>query len=210
MKESKQRWLDLWKRIGAQGNGEKVCTDLVARYSEPHRVYHTLRHIEDCLNELETVRRLTRNPDAVETALWYHDAIYDTKGVNNEEESARLFREMALCVSLPEAFISQVINLILATRHVNVPGRIDAKLLVDIDLSILGQNQEKFIEYEKQIRKEYEWVPLEAFILGRSKILKSLLLKRATIYSTDFFRNKYEAMARQNILRSLTKLSQYP
>lgn len=210
MKESKQRWLELWERIGAQGNGEIVDTDLVARYSEPHRVYHTLRHIEDCLKELEVVRCFARNPDAVEMALWYHDAIYDTRSIKNEEESAKLFREMAINASLPEAFISQVVNLILATKHVKVPRVSDAKLLVDIDLSILGQPQGKFNEYEEQIRKEYEWVPLEAFILGRSKILKSLLLKRATIYSTDFFRNKYEAMARQNIVRSLTKLSQYP
>lgn len=202
---NKQRWTSLWERIGAQGNASEVYNDLVARYSETHRAYHTLVHIGHCLDELEQVRELTTNPDAVELALWYHDAIYDTKAKDSEERSAELAIKMARGASLPDSFGQSVVNLIMATKHSESPTDPDVQLLVDVDLSILGQSEEKFDEYELQVRKEYEWVAEDAFVAGRSAILKSFL-DRPTIYSTQFFRNKYEMQARRNIARSLARL----
>lgn len=88
--QSKQRRLALWKYIRVQGDAEGVYADLVARYTKPHRAYHTPAHIEHCLEELKQVRHLVANPDAVEMALWYHDAIYDTRAKDNKEKSAKL------------------------------------------------------------------------------------------------------------------------
>lgn len=84
--KNQQHWLALWQRIGAHGDPHAVYNDLVTRYSESHRAYHTLAHIQHCLDEFEQVRHLIANPDAVELALWYHDAIYDTKAKDNEEK----------------------------------------------------------------------------------------------------------------------------
>ncbi len=64
-----ERWIALWQRLCAQRSTSVVYNDLVARYSEPYRAHHTLQHIEHCLDELEQVRDLTTNPDAVELAL---------------------------------------------------------------------------------------------------------------------------------------------
>lgn len=69
MTTQEQRWTTLWKHLGAQGDASVAYNDLVARYSEPHRAYHTLEHIGHCLDELEQVRHLAINPDAVELAL---------------------------------------------------------------------------------------------------------------------------------------------
>jgi predicted metal-dependent HD superfamily phosphohydrolase len=203
--QSKQRWRALWERLSAQGDASAVYDDLVAHYSEPHRAYHTLQHIEDCLDELEQVRDLAANPDAVELALWYHDAIYDTKTRNNEERSAALAVEMVRNASLPDNFGQSVVNLIVATKHSSTPSDSDVQLLVDIDLSILGQTEGRFDEYERQVRKEYEWVTDGTFAAGRSAILK-LFLGRPSIYATQFFRDKYEKRARQNIAKSLARL----
>lgn len=200
-----QHWSALWQRLGAQGNASAVYNDLVARYSEPHRAYYTLQHIGHCLDEFEQVRHLAENPDAMELALWYHDAIYDTKTKDSEERSAVLAVEMTRNVSLPDNLGQSVANLIIATKHSAIPSDSDVQLLVDIDLSILGQAEERFDEYERQVRKEYEWVFEDAFVAGRSAILKSFL-NRPTIYATQFFRNKYEAQARRNIARSLARL----
>ena len=200
-----QRWVALWQRLGAQGNANVVYNDLVTRYSEPHRAYHTLEHIGHCLDELEQVRHLATNPDAVELALWYHDAIYDTKAKDSEERSAMLAEEMVRSASLPDDLGQLVANLITTTKHTVAPTDPDVQLLVDIDLSILGQSEDKFDEYEGQVRKEYEWVSEDAFVAGRSAILKSFL-NRPAIYSTQFFRNKYEAQARANIATSLARL----
>ena len=77
---------------------------------------------------------------------------------------------------------------------------------MDIDLSILGQSEDRFDTYERQVREEYEWVTEDAFVAGRLAILK-LFLERPTIYSTPFFRTRYEAQARRNLNRSLAQLS---
>ncbi|MFY9493424.1 MAG: N-methyl-D-aspartate receptor NMDAR2C subunit [Minisyncoccia bacterium] len=201
----KQRLAALWQRLGAQGDASAVYDDLVARYSEPHRAYHTLEHIGYCLDEFEQVRHIATNPDAVELALWYHDAIYDTKAKDSEERSAVLVAEMVRNASLSDDLGQSVANLIMATKHTLAPTDPNVQLLVDTDLSILGQTEDKFDEYERQVRKEYEWVAEDAFVAGRSAILK-LFLDRSTIYSTQFFHNKYEAQARANIARSLARL----
>lgn len=207
--KSKKQWLELWQRINAHGNGEEIYRDLVTRYSEQHRAYHTFIHIEHCLDKLELVRHLAENPDAIEMAIWYHDAVYDTHSKNNEQKSADLIFTTLKNASVSEGFAQSVTNLILATKHTEPPTELDTQFLVDIDLSILGQPDEIFDEYERQVRKEYEWVPDEAFMEGRSKILKSFL-ERPNIYSTQFFRNKYETQARKNISRSIAQLSNHP
>jgi len=203
--QSRQRWLVLWQRLGARGDADAVYNDLVARYSEPHRAYHTLAHVGNCLEELEQIRQLATNPDAVELALWYHDAVYDTRAKDSEGRSAALAVEMVRSASLPDNLGQLVANLIMATKHSATPTDSDNQLIVDIDLSILGQSEDEFDEYERQIRKEYEWVSESAFVAGRSAILKSFL-DRPRIYATQFFRDKYEAQARRNIAKSLARL----
>lgn len=198
--------MNLWQRIRAHGNPHVVYNDLITRYSEPHRAYHTLAHIQHCLDEFEQVRHFITNPNAVELSLWYHDAIYDTRVKDNEEKSAALVRTMIQNASLPDAFGQFVANCIVATKHMTIPIDPDIRFLVDIDLSSLGQPEGMFSENARQIRKEYEWVPEDAFAIGRSAILKSFL-DRPSIYATQFFRNKYEMQARRNIARSLAQLS---
>lgn len=94
----------------------------------------------------------------------------------------------------------------MATKHTTIPIDPDIQFLVDIDLSSFGQSESKFDKNGQQIRKEYDWVPEDAFVAGRSAILKSFL-DRPNIYATQFFRNKYETQARRNIARSLAQLS---
>ncbi|HEX7899907.1 MAG TPA: N-methyl-D-aspartate receptor NMDAR2C subunit [Planctomycetota bacterium] len=164
---------------------------LKARYAEPHRRYHTLEHIEHCLAEFDPA--LAQDPEAVELAIWFHDAVYDTRRSDNEERSAAWLLEL-----LPEA--KRAAELILVTKH-HQASTPDEALLVDVDLAILGQSKERFDRYEKQIREEYAWVPGLIFRRKRRKILRGFL-ERPFIYGTEAFRAKYEAAARANLLRS--------
>lgn len=198
----KELWLDLWQRIRAQGDSIKTYNNLVSRYTEPHHAYHTLEHIEHCLVELEQVRFLINDCNAVELAIWYHDVIYDIRAKNNEEKSAEFAIKVIKKIHLSDVFGKKVAELILATKHIEIPEDYDAKLITDIDLSSLGSNWQKFEKNSRNIRREYEWVPEDEFLIKRSTILKSFI-QRPSIYSTQFFRNKYEAQARRNIARSL-------
>lgn len=93
----------------------------------------------------------------------------------------------------------------MATRHAAVPHDDDAKVVVDVDLAILGEAPARFDEYEEQIRWEYSWVPGFLFKKKRMKALRECLARR-TIFSTQPCRERFESQARANIQRSLTRL----
>ena len=203
---AKIQWLGLWGRLGARGDPEKIFNELVAHYSESHRFYHILKHIEHCLRELDKVRHFIRNVNTVELALWWHDSAYDTRAKDNEEKSILLMAEAMRQVCVAEKVIEISSTFIMLSKHRVPPIGLDARFSIDIDLAILGQTEERFDEYERQIRKEYEWVSDADFVRGRSAILDSFL-KRPAIYSTPFFHQIYEEQARKNLSRSLAQLS---
>ncbi|MBI4157474.1 N-methyl-D-aspartate receptor NMDAR2C subunit [Candidatus Woesebacteria bacterium] len=200
------RWLNLWGRLGAFGEIKEAFTLLTTRYKEPHRFYHTLKHVEDCLNKFDEVKDFVVDKEALELAIWYHDAVYVPGAKDNEEQSANLAIKDIKSMSLPDELGLRVAKLIMVTKHSTIPSDFDAEVLVDIDLSILGEKEEKFDGYEKQIRKEYAVVPDKGFREGRLRLLKSFL-DRKNLYTTQFFYQKYEVVARQNIARSILNLN---
>ena len=195
----------MWKELGAANPDPKLYGELIARYSEPHRKYHTLRHLDECFEKLDEVRALAEHPAEIELALWFHDAIYNVKRHDNEKKSADWARASALAAGAPAEACNRVHSLIMATRHKAVPRGTDAEILVDIDLSILGAAPERFDEFERQVREEYAWVPEFVFRRERRAILKKILA-RPRVFSTARFRDRYEQQARSNIERSLERL----
>src|SRR5436190_1915647 len=131
-----ERWLLLWKRVGAIGDGNAAFTALSLRYAERHRAYHTLSHIEECLRLFDELKALASQPDVMEWAIWFHDVVYDPKAKDNEERSAEIGRELALNAGLSPEFAHRAVELVMATKHHNPVDDPDAELLVDIDLAI--------------------------------------------------------------------------
>ena len=202
---SLNRWQSLWRELGASDSDDELFRRLVACYSEPHRKYHTMQHLEECFAHLESLRSFAEHAGEVELALWFHDAIYNTKRKDNEERSAEWARDSARSAGLRVDQASRIHNLVLTTMHNVVPVGRDAAVLVDVDLGILGSDAARFDEYELQVREEYSWVPGPLYRAGRRKILQEFA-NREHIYSTEYFREKYEARARDNIARSLARL----
>lgn len=198
-------WECLWQRLGAVGDGRAVFDDLMCRWSEPQRAYHNVEHLEHCLAELRGVEESLTGRDAVEFALWFHDAVYEPKAADNEERSAELAGQVADTAGLSASFVACVTTLILATkRHEPATDR-DTAVLLDVDLSILGQPLERFDRYEAEIRQEYAWVPGAMFRTKRAEILTAFLARPA-IYQTEQFRARYEQAARTNLQRSIDRL----
>jgi len=187
----------------------RLYEELESRYSEPWRRYHTLAHIEECLEELDLVRHGAEDPLALEWAIWYHDAVYDTRAGDNEEKSGSLARTRILEHALPLSMGKTVEELIAATAHTGQLLHRDGALLVDIDLSVLGRCWERYDIYRQAIREEYEWAEQSAFNAGRSAVLRGFL-KRPTIYMNDYFRRKYEVQARLNMDRELALMAGSP
>jgi len=200
------RWQALWSRLGGQGPGLEVLHRLADAYADPARAYHTAAHINDCLGQWDWSHELAVRPHEVEAALWFHDAVYLPGAFDNEEQSSRLAQAALTSggVSPPVAY--RIAELILATDHLTIPSDPDAQLLCDIDLSVLGRDQGEFDEFERRIRREYAWLPEQAYRSGRSAVLNRFLA-RSAIYQTEPFVQRYEAQARWNLKRLLADLS---
>jgi len=199
----------LWARLGVPAGRAPSFDGIVSAYSSPDRLYHTLAHIGACLDELDSVCALCRDADAVETALWYHDVVYDPRRADNEERAAALAADALRAAGLPGAFIASVESLILATRHTHSPASPDEQWIADIDLTILGRPAEEFDAYELAIRREYVHVSDGDFAAGRARFVEGLLA-RPRIYATPTFGGRYEESARQNLWRSLERWRSRP
>jgi predicted metal-dependent HD superfamily phosphohydrolase len=183
-----------------------VVSDVVSRYRDPWRHYHTILHPLDCLTGLDLFKdNIGGSYSSAELALWYHDVVHDPKLHDNEEQSVTLLQEHAEKLDLDPSTISTACEAILATRHKEPPTSDTAKTVVDLDLNILRTSTDRFDLYERRVREEYPWVPDEAWILGRTRVLKAFL-DREWIYSTALFRKRFEGDARANLRRSLERL----
>lgn len=200
----RDRWNRLLTVLGI--GGESGYFDaLLAAYSEKHRHYHTTRHVDHCLRELDSAQSLAREPAEVELALWFHDAIYDPHSSKNEERSADWACELLTRHHAGVERVTRVRDHILATRHEAVANDSDSRLVVDIDLSILGMDEAAYTEFEIDVRKEYRWVPSLLFRRKRAEILESFLA-RPQIYMTDPFFDRYESRARLNLSQAIERL----
>lgn len=171
---------------------------LIARWSEPHRGYHTLEHL------LLMLTLLAEQRAAPETMLaaWYHDAIYDPTSGSNEHDSAELARESLKELGLA-IYASRVAELIeLTATHDCPPGDEQAALLLDADLAILGQPPALYLRYVDGVRREYAHVSDDEFRTARADIMRGFLA-RDRIYLHPAF-DSLEAKARANVTAELS------
>lgn len=189
---------------------EALKSELTALYRAGDRHYHDLSHVEAMLALAGECRRLLHDPGAVEAAIWFHDAIYDSRAKDNEAKSAAL-AEQKLSGRISLERLSRIVAMIDATATHQLPqladekATSDAALFLDMDLAILGAEPGAFDAYEKAVRREYGWVEEPMWRAGRAAVLKSFL-DRPHIFHTSEFRQRFEPRARQNLERSLAAL----
>ncbi|MDP2310241.1 MAG: N-methyl-D-aspartate receptor NMDAR2C subunit [Pseudomonadota bacterium] len=176
---------------------------LIEAWQEPHRAYHTLAHLAACLQAFDALADRFADRHGAALALWYHDAVYDTRRSDNEARSAELARGHLGSAGARPDTIAHIEALIDATRHADEPDDEDARLLVDIDLGILSVSPDQYTAYEAQIRQEYAWVPDAVFRTTRAGLLRRFL--EAPIYRTAPFADR-EAAARRNLTWAIARL----
>lgn len=181
---------------------------LQARYGEAHRAYHTWAHIGALLGHFDGLD--WSDPEGVEIALYYHDAVYVPLSTTNEADSAALMRaEMA--GRADPAVIDRAEAIILATATHRVPDDADPALagdiaqFLDMDLAILGAAPEAFDAYDSAIRQEFAAIPDEIFLPRRRRVMGAFL-DRDRLYLTDRFHRTHDAPARANLTRLVARL----
>jgi predicted metal-dependent HD superfamily phosphohydrolase len=189
---------------------EPVRAELVSAYTAPGRYYHELRHIEALLRLADACAGAIMDRDAVEAAIWFHDAVYDARRSDNEERSAAL-AVARLTGATDEGRIARIAAMIRATAGHAMPDFADAAagrdcaLFLDMDLAILGSPAADFDAYEAAVRREYDWVTEPQWKLGRRAVLAQFLARPA-IYATAHFHASHEAAARCNLARAIGRL----
>jgi len=166
---------------------------------------HTVEHIDACLRHLDTVSGETMRTNEIELALWFHDIIYKPFSTTNEEDSAEWAREFLRDNKADTECIDRVYSLIILTKAHEDPESNDARIMLDIDLSILGARPEVYRQFEINIRKEYKRVPSFIFKKKRKEILLNFY-ERHRIYNTSYFHDLLEQQAKQNLAMAIEAL----
>jgi predicted metal-dependent HD superfamily phosphohydrolase len=205
IEDLRDRWKAIWKNLYAHIVSQDVFEELLKAYSASERFYHNLAHIEDCLSVFDQTKSLAVHAEEVELAIWFHDAVYDTRRNDNEQKSAEWAKSVIHQAGVGPAVAERVVHSILATHHDRQVINTDAQLMADVDLSILGSETKAFWQYEENIRKEYSWVPESIFRQKRTEVLQGFL-DRPYIYYHEMYRERFEEKARVNIEQAIEKL----
>ena len=200
-------WRDMARHAGmSEDAAEAAWYDLARRYGEPGRAYHTLTHITAMLNVVEEFASAFTDPLALRLAVWFHDAVYDARRTDNEEQSAAYAADVLQASALSPSTRAAVERLILATKtHKAAPDDADAALLLDADLAVLGAAPADYDRYAQAIRREYAWVSEDRYREGRRKVLTGFL-ERSRLYHTPALFARFEEPARENLRRERESL----
>lgn len=196
-------WAATWHALGVEQPDFEIYAQLLRRYSEPHRAYHNVQHLAECLEVRNRLGQCTDGAPEVDLALWFHDAIYDPAARDNEARSARWLDDVAHAAGVDAAIRTRLHALVMATCHQASPASPAEATLVDADLAILGAAPERFDEYCRQIRVEYAHVPSLVYDFKRRQVLNAFS-SRPRLYTTEPFYLQLEAQARQNLRRALS------
>ncbi len=178
----------------------EVGTELINRWSEPQRYYHTVEHLAACLD-------LVGDEPVVALAVWGHDAVYDPTAADNEERSAVLTGELLAECQVPAAVVEEVTRLVrLTAGHAVAADDRNGALLADADLAILAAPWPDYVRYVAAVRAEYAHVPDDLWRIGRSTVLQSLLALPTLYHHTPAL----ESPARTNLHRELDSLTHTP
>ncbi|MEV0442542.1 hypothetical protein AB0I84_11970 [Streptomyces spectabilis] len=181
--------------------------NLLTRWSEPHRRYHTTTHLTAVLDHIDTLEQHADAPHLVRLAAWFHDAVYAPDRSENEERSARLAERALPEAGLTDEDTAEVARLVrLTVTHDPADGDRDGEVLCDADLAILAAPPDAYAAYAAAVREEYAFVPDEAFRQGRADVLRQLLaLPR--LFRTPHGAAHWEAPARENLSAELALLT---
>lgn len=203
-----KRWSQLSHLSPAPAEAwQRTMENIAVRYGEPQRHYHNITHIADLLTLSRDYADALIDRDAVDLAIFYHDAIYDAARGDNEALSAVLARQQLSGLGLAGATVRKVAAYIEATKHAAVEpaGDKDLDYFLDFDLSILAAEPARYADYCAAIRREYSSYPDQIYAAGRFRVLRGFLA-RPHIYRVDALAAAWELCARKNISTEIALL----
>lgn len=185
--------------------------ELRATYEAADRKYHNWLHITSLLADFHRLKDHWRHPEAVETAILWHDFVYVALSPSNEADSAEQMLERLKELAEPSV-LADAHALIIATASHTVPNdmtaelALDCALFLDMDMAILGADRAAFDQFDSAIREEFAIVPDEVYRPRRAEVLAGFLA-RDDLYLTETFERGHDKQARANLQHAISRLS---
>ena len=206
MRHLAEAWIALARRAGARDDVAGAGASLLGRWSEPHRAYHDLAHLDEVLHRIDLLAGEADHPDLVRLAAWFHDAVYDPQATDNEERSAEVATVALADLGLAPDAVDEVARLVRLTgTHAVAPGDPDGGVLCDADLAVLASDSLRYQSYAEGVRREYAHLDDSTFARGRSDVLRRLL-DRPQLFMTSYGRREWGQPARDNVSAELRSL----
>ena len=194
------RWSEAVEPLQPVGRGAPAAVagrDLLARWAEPHRRYHDLRHLAEVLAALDVLAAPA--PPATVLAAYWHDAVYDPAATDNEQRSALQAASALGRLGAPAEVAAEVARLVRATAdHVVDPDDTAAALLCDADLWVLAAPPERYAEYVRDVREEYAPCRTRPSPRAAAAVLRALV-DRPRLYVTDRAHRAGSSRPRDNV-----------
>lgn len=189
-----------WQRhLGATENAWACFESVVARYREPHRHHHDVRHLRWVVRHTGELGRDLDSLAEVMAAAFFHDAVYDPTRNGNEAASASLAATALDELGWERPRVDVVADLVTGTvDHIVTGATPEESVLFAADLAVLATEPSAYADYVRNVRREYAHVDDETWVTGRSAVLDAFL-ERPAIYAPDLGLDHWEARARANL-----------
>lgn len=213
----RRRWERLFAGTGAAPDAVLAAgQDLLSRWSEEHRHYHSPAHLLAVLEAVDLLEAagedLGADPRAVRLAAWFHDAVYaadPTRPAGQDEEDSAALAEQLLAdprLAVPASAARETARLVrLTADHRTQPQDAPGAVLCDADLAVLGGSPDAYADYLAAVRADFAHVGPEDWRAGRAAVLEHLLAGEH-LYATATGRRRWEAAARENLAGELAGL----
>ncbi len=200
--------LEMWLSVAGPTTAARAAgADLLRRYAEAHRRYHTTAHLVAVLSHVDDLAGWADDPRAVRLAAWFHDAVYDPLRTDNEVRSGRLAERVLPTLGLDPPLVSRVARLVrLTAGHSPGAGVADGAVLCDADLAVLARSRQAYAAYVDAVRAEYAALDEATWRRGRGEVVRTLLL-RDPLYRTPPARVGWTDRARANLSGELAGLA---
>ena len=198
---------------------------LLQAWEQPHRAYHHSGHLSQMLTDLDRLyahRTQGSTPLPLVLAAWFHDAVYEGAPGEDERRSEQLagasLEPLVTAGLLSEEELQLVRLLVRATATHKLPestelpagyNPADIEFFLDADIAILTAEPARYRRYLRGVRSEYSHFDDEAFRIGRTSFLHSVL-ERERIFLSERARELWEEPARTNLCGELAEWEQNP
>jgi predicted metal-dependent HD superfamily phosphohydrolase len=183
---------------------EHCFSIVMEHYANPNRHYHNLKHIENLVAQIQQLSLSAHDHAILIHVALFHDVIYKAGRKDNEQKSAEFARYWLSKLNFGTTESQLICDIIRATKTHRSSDFL-TQLFLDMDLSILGENEGNYQEYTHQIRKEHIQIPNYLYKIGRKRFLK-MMLSREVIFTTPKYYEAFENRARKNLRNELNSL----